>query len=178
MTRKSATLKRIDPKVGALYEGLRVEHTWLARFLPFSFMAKRIIFVAVVFNFTYTQGMVLTLLHSYLVEIILVLSYFPFTDSYHMRLEIFNLFTAYIFLTIIQIFNQQHSDDFNENDRIALTREEKQSEDSELFFSPADKQLFGWFTVYILCFYIIVHMSLFAKAIFADGKEKCKARFC
>jgi len=54
MVQKPATLQKIQPKAGALYEGLRVETEWSARFYPVWFMAKRIIFVIVVFNFTYT----------------------------------------------------------------------------------------------------------------------------
>jgi len=53
MTLRAATLERIEPNFGALYENLRVEHTYFARIYPVWFMLKRIAFVAMVFNFEY-----------------------------------------------------------------------------------------------------------------------------
>jgi len=82
-------------------------------------MAKRIGFVAMVFTIdpAYTQGMVLALMHIYIVELLAILKFKPFVDLYHLKMEVFNGVTAYLFLMVIQIFNEQHPQDFSEEDK-------------------------------------------------------------
>jgi len=134
MTLKAATLERIEPKFGALYENLRVEHTSFARIYPVWFMLKRIAFVAMVFNFEYTHGMVVFMLYMYLFEMSCVLAYQPFHNLGDMKLEVFNQAAAYVFLVVLQIFNQKHMEDFSAEDLKIEAGEE--IVESELFISP------------------------------------------
>ena len=95
----------MQPWVGALYESLKIEGTWFARFYPIWFMTKRIGYVFVVFYFNYTTGMVLALIHIYLAEMLAVVHTLPYLSFYHTKMEVFNGVTAYVFLMIVQIFN-------------------------------------------------------------------------
>jgi len=71
-----------------------------------------------VFYFENTYGLVVALMHIYLFELCAVLSYQPFTDTYHTKLEVFNNIMAYVFLAIIQIFSQKHEEDFRTEDKV------------------------------------------------------------
>jgi len=139
MTRKAKILKRIQPLVGAVYEGLDIEGHWFARFYPIWFMTKRIGFIFVVNYFTNTSGLILILMHIYLAELLGIVHTLPFLLSYHTKLEVFNGVTAYLFLTIIQVFNQQHPQDFSEEDKTVEVTELQETE-SDLFISPMRKQ--------------------------------------
>ena len=89
-----------------------------------------------------------------------------------MKLEVFNGVTAYLFLNVIQIFNEQHPQDFSEEDKTV----EDQYKESDLFLQPKVKQRFGWTTVGILLAYLATHLFLFAKIVLADCKDKIKAK--
>jgi len=138
-------------------------------------MTKRIGYVFVVFYFKYTPGMILSLMHIYLAELLAVFHKLPFLCSYHTKMEVFNGVFAYVFLNIIQIFNQQHPHDFSEADRAV---ELSQEAESDLFLSPLDKQSLGWVTVGILFMYLAIHLTLFAKVLMTDIKSCCRARCC
>ena len=84
---------------------MKIEGNCFARFYPIWFMTKRIGYVFMVFYFNHTAGMILTLMHVYLAEILGVVHRLPFICAYHTRMEVFNGVTAYVFLSIVQIFN-------------------------------------------------------------------------
>jgi len=100
-----------------MYDEVRYEDCWFARFYPVWFMVKRLGMVAMVFQFKYTQGMVLTVLHLYLLEIGAVLVFKPFVNWYYTKLELYNSGVAYVFLLVIQIFSKQHPEDYSEEDK-------------------------------------------------------------
>lgn len=53
-----------------MYSNLNyTEGGWLVRFYPIWFLMKRYCFIAVVFNFDYTQGMLLTFIYITVYEI-------------------------------------------------------------------------------------------------------------
>jgi len=82
MTRSDATLKKMEPKYGSLYDYLRYEQTNFARVWPVWFMGKRIAFVAMVFYFKNERFMILFVMYLYLFEIGSVLAYKPFCCSH------------------------------------------------------------------------------------------------
>jgi hypothetical protein len=101
MTRKNETMKKIEPYFGQVYEALKYEDVRLARFIPVWFMFKRYVFLAVVFNFTYTQGLILTYIHLNLVEMCLLSSYCPYHDTKNNKIAIFNMSFAYFFYIVL-----------------------------------------------------------------------------
>jgi len=84
-----------------MYDEMRYEDCWFARFYPVWFMIKRMGMVYLVFQFKYTQGMVLAVLHMYLFETAAILVFKPFVNWYFTKLEIFNSGVAYLFLIVI-----------------------------------------------------------------------------
>jgi hypothetical protein len=64
-------------------------------------MLKRYLFVAMVFNFDYTHGMIVFSLYLTLFEAIIVIWSLPFQDKIENRMEVFNLGFAYLFLTVL-----------------------------------------------------------------------------
>ena len=102
MTRSSETLERIEPKVGALYDALKyTEDNKFARFFPAWFMLKRYIFVAMVFNFSWTYAMMIFSIHLVMVDFLLVLLWMPYQEALENRMEMFNLGFAYFFFMVI-----------------------------------------------------------------------------
>jgi hypothetical protein len=107
MTRKNETMKKLEPKAGALYETLKyTKKGCLIRFFPVWFMLKRFIFVLMVFNFSYTHGMVLFSIGLNLIEMLVLARKKPYNNSYDNKIALFNIVTAYVFLVILQIFSQ------------------------------------------------------------------------
>jgi hypothetical protein len=102
MTKTTETLERIEPQFGAIYESLKYsENNWFARFFPVWFMLKRYAFIGMVFNMSNTQGMLVISLYANLIELCLVASYLPYSDSITNKIEMFNLTFAYTFLLLI-----------------------------------------------------------------------------
>jgi hypothetical protein len=93
-----------------------------------------------------------------------VLHHNPYKKATLNHFEAFNLLFAYLFLMVLQIFSQKHWEDFSEED-VQKIEVEGEIVLSELFVTPHTKQGFGWVTVYILAFYIVVHMTFFVKAL-------------
>ena len=98
MTRNNETMKKIEPQCGAVYETLKYEDNKFARFFPIWFMLKRYAFVAMVFNFDYTHGMIVFSLYLNLFDLIVVYCWLPYNDKIDNRMELFNLGFAYFFL--------------------------------------------------------------------------------
>ena len=102
MTRSNETMKKIEPQCGAVYEALKyTEDNKFARFFPIWFMLKRYAFVAMVFNFDYTHGMIVFSLYINLIDAIIVSCWLPYQDRISNRMEIFNLGFAYFFLLVL-----------------------------------------------------------------------------
>ena len=105
MTRSNETMEKMLSQVGSLYDALKYsEDNKFARFYPVWFMLKRYLFVAMVFNFEYTHGMILFSLFINLVDFMLMNHGRPYEDEIENKIELFNLGFAYSFLIVLQIF--------------------------------------------------------------------------
>jgi hypothetical protein len=98
-------MEKMLPHVGSLYDALKYnENNKFARFYPVWFMIKRYIFVAMVFNFDYTHGMMVFSLFLNLLDFMIVNHWLPYEDNTENKIELFNLGFAYSFLIVLQIF--------------------------------------------------------------------------
>jgi hypothetical protein len=82
--------------------------------------------------------MVLVSLIIHLIDTVTVASKLPYRNRYDNKITLFNMLTAYLFLIILQIFNQKHWQDFSEED-LTVEADENEIIDSELFLSPVRK---------------------------------------
>lgn len=93
---KIEALERYKDKLGAIYNSIDYVENWVSRVFPIWFVVKRYAFVAMVFNSENTLLMVLVSIHISLLEMLAVVYWAPYLETFYTKMEVFNLIFAYL----------------------------------------------------------------------------------